>query len=44
MTDNTTNDETTTWTEQREQAEIRGEKRPIPDGTLNEAHKRREGQ
>lgn len=43
MSDNT-NDDTTTWTENREQAEIRGEKRAIPDGTLNEARKRREGQ
>lgn len=43
MTDNTTDDKTT-WTEQREQAEIQGEKRTIPEGTLNEAQKRREGQ
>jgi len=45
MSENTSTDdeEPTTWTDERDQATISGEKRPIPEGTRREAERRREG-
>jgi len=42
MTDSKT-EEPTTWEEPREQAEIHGEKRTIPDQQRQEIERRREG-